>query len=129
MSNKNYNITDPDILASLEVFLEKMRECGYAEATARGYVGMAAAYIDTGLPMTIEAIEQYYDGLLKTIGQDKKKRARLYTKKAGTMRYYDCFYGSGLASDGKNGQTNRLGTGKKCNEDCFNCIYPDCIFD
>ena len=123
-----YHLEDPDLLASLDVYMAELIDLGYSEGTIRDYVSSAGKYLETGRPLTKEAIEEYIQEKLDVIGDNKRKRGRVHTIKTGIMRYFELF-------DGCDGETlNKLikqdgpSTRKICDEDCFNCKYPDCIF-
>lgn len=125
---KSYHLEDPALLASLDVYMGAMIEMGYAEGTIRDYISSAGKYLETGRPMTKEAIDEYIEEKLAAVGNDPSKRKRVHTIKAGVLRYFELFDG---CEDGKLNElakSNRLGMGKVCDEDCFNCKYPDCIF-
>ena len=123
-----YNITDPALLASLDVYASAMFERGYSAVTIRDYVSNAGKYLETGRPLTVEAIDEYIQEKLDAIGDKPKKRARIHTVKTGIMRYFELFDGCDVGEINNLPKSNRLGTGKICDEDCFNCKYPDCIF-
>ena len=124
---KSYNITDPALLASLDVYMSAMIEQGYSEGTIRDYVSNAGKYLETGRPLTKESIEEYIKEKLSTI-PDPKKRKRIHTVRSGIMRYFELFDGCDTGNIDNLPRSRRLGVHKVCDEDCFNCKYPDCIF-
>ena len=123
-----YHLEDPALLASLDVYMGALIDFGYSEGTIRDYVSSAGKYLETGRPMTKEAIEEYIEEKLAIVGDNPKKRGRIHTIKSGVMRYFELFDGCDGDELNKLAKSNRLGTGKVCDEDCFNCKYPDCIF-
>lgn len=123
-----YHLEDPALLASLDVYMGALIDFGYSEGTIRDYVSSAGKYLETGRPMTKEAIEEYIEEKLAAVGDNPKKRGRIHTIKSGVMRYFELFDGCDGDELNKLARSNRLGMGKVCDEDCFNCKYPDCIF-
>ncbi len=125
---KAYNLDDPELLASLDVFMASLIELGYSEGTIRDYVRNAGKYLATGRPVTEEAIAEFVKDELESIGTDQRKRKRIQNIKTSILRFYDIIVnGDGSYSEDRP-RPNRLGARKICDEDCFNCKYPDCIF-
>lgn len=124
--NKRYNITDPKTLQSLEDYYTVMVESGFAKLTAKAYVGAAAKYIDEKRPLDRQKMNEYFGGLTRNRGLTRGQRGHIYAQKAGVSRYLDFLEGVDLVvAVAKSSHRSR----KSCNKDCFNCIYPDCIYD
>ena len=123
--NKRYNITDPATLANLEDYYEMMLENGFAPLTAKAYMSSAAKYVEDNLPLDRDLAIAYFRSLTTAPGVTKSQRSHIYARKAGVMRYIDYLEGEDLTPvASKSSRTSR----KSCNKDCFNCIYPDCIY-
>lgn len=129
MTKRAYHLEDPALLASLDVYKAELVDLGYSGGSVRDYVSSAGKYLETGRPLTKEAIEEYIQEKLDAVVGYPKKRARIHTIKAGIMRYFDLFDGCAEGEQNHLTKSNRVGAVKVCDEDCFNCIYPDCIFD
>ena len=124
--NKRYNITDSKTLQSLEDYYNVMIESGFAKLTAKAYVSAAARYINDKHPLDREKMNEYFGGLTRNRGLTRGQRGHIYAQKAGVSRYIDFLAGVDLVVQAdKSSHRPR----KRCNKDCFNCIYPDCIFD
>ena len=123
--NKRYNITDPAILKSLEGYYNVMIESGFAKLTAKAYVSAAAKYIDAEHPLDREQMNEYFRGLTRNRGLTRGQRGHIYAQKAGVSRYIDFLAGVDLNPVFEKSSRRPR---KTCNKDCFNCIYPDCIY-
>ncbi len=123
--NKSYNITDKETLEELEDYYNLMIENGFARMTAKAYMNSAAKYVEDNLPLDRDSAITYFRSLTTAPGVTKSQRSHIYAKKAGVMRYLDYLEGADLTPvAAKSSRTSR----KSCNKDCFNCIYPDCIY-
>ena len=125
---KSYELTDPDLLESLGLFAEELLDLGYSSGTILDYVRNAGKYLATGRPVTEEAIAEYVKEQLELIGPDQKKRKRIHNIKSSILRYYEIIVNGDGYYSADRPRPNRLGARKVCDEDCFNCKYPDCIF-
>ena len=124
--NKSYTISDPKTLKQLEDFSKWLYDGGYSEETSRTYMNNAAKYIAKGNKVSKDEVEAYYYLKLSDPNINRTQRRKLYVSKAGVMGYVDYLNGEPIVME--NGKKkNRLK--KNCNKDCFNCIYPDCIFN
>lgn len=119
---KNVNLTQEQE-EKIEQFRTALREAEYTRTAITTYLRAAAIYLSEGNEVTPEAISDYYakqnvEGLTNT------QRKAIYTRKAGTMRFYE-MVGGGKAHP--RGQKHKRTYKRECNKDCFNCVYPDCI--
>ena len=124
--NKSYNITDPKLIRQLEDFAKWLYNGGYSEETSRTYMNNAAKYLVKGNEPTKLAVEAYYYMKLAAPNINRTEKRKLYVQKAGVMRYVEYLSGENLDMS-TDKRKHRLK--KVCNKDCFNCIYPDCIFN
>ena len=124
--NKSDTITDPKLEAQMEDFAKWLYDGGYSEETARSYMNSAAKYIVKGHDTAKEKVEAYYNLKLADTTINRTQRRKLYVQKAGVMRYTEYLEGKELNLMCVKKQKK---TKKNCNKDCFNCIYPDCIYD
>lgn len=120
-------ITDPELVKKINLFRVSLMTKGYASATIKEYVKGASNYLLTGLPITKEAIEKYYNELK----EDKTRKLNPVRKeRVAALRYLDCQNGNEENLKGWMKYLSRRKDPEKiCDEDCFNCIYPDCILD
>lgn len=119
-------ITDPGMEEKVDGFRAKLKENGYAYSTIKGYVRDVRIFLRTGLPATKEEVKRYFDGL-KEIKSDKTNLNNIRRQRVAALRYCDYLEGNEEKLHGWKHYLNIRREKRKCNEDCFNCIYPDCI--
>lgn len=119
-------VTDPIIEEKLNGFKAKLTESGYAPRTVMGYACDVRIYLLTGLPATKESVKKYFDGLKEGV-TERKRLNNIRKQRVSALRYCDYLDGNEEKLQGWRHYFNIRKEKRVCNEDCFNCIYPDCI--
>ena len=111
----------------LQDFKQSMKDANVAKSTLFDYLKSTRMYLETGLPLEKEAVADYWKSQEQQGLITKRERIR---RKAGVMAYLRFINGQSVMTDyGSVRQANlkarELWHG--CDEDCFNCIYSDCL--
>ena len=112
---------------SMKEFKSYLKESGYAKSVVFDYAHSARDYIDLGEQLDEQSISAYFDSLKKDGTLKQKPASR---KKAGVVAYCRFVNGdrSGMRTEKKQYEKRRYrGEYRGCDEDCFNCKYPDCL--
>ena len=118
---------DPAQEEQIELFRQRLKNYGYTSGSVTAYLRAAALYLTAGQEMTPEAIDKYFDEKYHEEGITKRKKSQLCTAKTGVKRFYELLYDDDGELNVAQKHLEKYGMEKVCNEDCFNCIYPDCI--
>lgn len=106
----------------LDGFRQFLKDCKYGKSVICNYVRSAREYLSTGLPADKETICRYYkeQGEAGHISPRDSKQ-----KKPGVMAYVRYINGEKPGKQLQIRPTNERWLG--CDEDCFHCVYSDCI--
>lgn len=100
-------------------FIHWLEDEGYAQKTISNYMLGVRMYVDGGRPITFEGVSEFRQWLKDNGYGDH----RILNFAAGAKRYVQYCKGYKEVRP-KKALSNDW---HKCNYDCFNCIYPDCI--
>lgn len=93
-----------------EAFKSKLRELGYKSTTICTYANGAEQYMATGNALDSETVTNYWN---TNFGK------RMNMQRLGTLAYIRFIQGIPI-------KDTHEPLFKGCDEDCFNCPYPDC---
>lgn len=102
---------------SIKRFNERLTELGYTKNTISIYITGAMRYMETGNAWDDETVTNYWQGLFDR-GEIKVSSRNMHRR--GTIAYRDFLKGQSIKPNSRPKKFNG------CDEDCFNCPYPDC---
>ena len=102
-------------------FREKLIELGYTDDTICGYCTGVRRYIREGQPLNADKANKYFE----EAAEDGKPF--LNKHQIGILKFIDFIDGKTIVRRPKSKSGNGRSKFFKCDDDCFNCKYDDCI--
>lgn len=102
-------------------FREKLVELGYTEDTVCGYCSGIRRYIEAGRPLDVGKANEYF------AESESAGKPVLHKHRLGIVKFIEFINGEPIVRRAKSKAGNGKRKFSKCDEDCFNCRYDDCI--
>lgn len=114
-------VKEKNIDPRMEDFRSKLEEIGYKKATIVKFCCGIRKYIKRGHPLDMDKAPK----ILEEEGKNKQEFPNSYV--VGVIKFIQYINGETLTKVEPRKRRSKSRVFTKCNEDCFNCQYDDCI--